>query len=95
MHERRIQTLVRRLRDFELVNARRAGIVVFVMRLWSEGHSIDTAIDIRVSQHRQPRALVSRELVVGLRELLPSFAHIPPLEWRSVWFEITDRRGLG
>ena len=94
LHERRMQTLVQRMRDFELTNARRASIVLFVMRLWVEGHTIDNAIDVRSSQHRQPRALVARELLVGLRELMPSFAHIPAWEWRGVWFEITDRAGL-
>ena len=94
MHERRMQTLVQRMRDFELTNARRASIVLFVMRLWVEGHTIDNAIDVRVSQHRQPRALIARELLIGLRELMPSFAHIPAWEWRGVWFEITDRAGL-
>ena len=68
----------------------RAEIVIFIMKLWAEGHSLNHALAARAARYHESPAKTVREFHKGLTQLTPVFEIFPRQEWRAVWFEITD-----
>lgn len=90
LHDRRIRTLVNSLRDFRMLHPQRAEIVIFIMKLWAEGHSVQDALAARAARFHESPGRTEREFRRGFAQLTPVFEIFPRAEWRAVWFEITD-----